>query len=70
LYNAWNPVTWASPACPPNVQFYSDMPIAYPNGVPLWIKSGTAWSPGTDFVTVDGMPAVHLSGLTRTCAAL
>jgi hypothetical protein len=41
---------------------YSDMPIAYPKGVPPWIKSGTAWSPGTDFVTVDGMPAVHLSG--------
>lgn len=55
---------------PAEWQFYSDMPIAYPKGVPPWIKSGTAWSPGTDFVTVDGMPAVHLSGLTQTCAAL
>ena len=26
--------------------------------------------PGTDFVTVDGMPAVHFSGLTPTCAPL
>ena len=59
-----------SPACPAGVRFYSDMTIAYPGGAPPWIKPGTSWSPGTDFVTVDGMPAVHYSGLTPTCAPL
>jgi hypothetical protein len=70
VVHAWNPSALTSPACPPGVAFYSDMTIAYPKGVPPWIQPGTTWSPGTDFVTVDGMPAVHLSGLTPTCAPL
>ena len=70
VVHAWNPVTSTSPACPPDVKFYSDLTIAYPKGAPPWIKPGTTWSPGTDFVTVDDMPAVHFSGLTPTCAPL
>jgi hypothetical protein len=70
VVHAWNPVTPPSPACPPGVQFYSDMTIAYPQGVPPWIQPGSTWSPGTEFVTVDDMPAVHFSGLTPTCAPL
>ena len=70
VVHAWNPVSATNPACPPNVRFYSDMTIAYPKGAPPWIRPGTNWSPGTDFVTVDGMPAVHFSGLTPTCAPL
>ena len=70
VVHAWNPSAPTSPACPPGVQFYSDMTIGYPKGVPPWIQPGTTWFPGTDFVTVDGMPAVHFSGLTPTCAPL
>jgi hypothetical protein len=70
VVHAWNPVTPPSPACPPDVQFYSDMTIAYPEGAPPWIQPGSTWSPGTEFVTVDDMPAVHFSGLTPTCAPL
>lgn len=68
--HAWNPVASPNPACPKDVEFYADMTIAYPDGVPPWINPGTTWSPGTDFVTVDGMPAVHYSELTPTCAPL
>jgi hypothetical protein len=46
------------------------MTIAYPKGAPPWIAPGTTWSAGTDFVTVDDMPAVHLSALTPSCAPL
>ena len=70
VVHAWNPVPSPSAACPQDVQFYTDLTIAYPNGVPPWIKPGTNWSPGTDFVTVNGMPAVHYSGLTPTCGPL
>ncbi|HVQ52610.1 MAG TPA: hypothetical protein VMS92_21440 [Mycobacterium sp.] len=69
VVHAWNPSP-TSPACPQGLQFYSDMTIAYPEGVPPWIEPGATWSPGTDFVTVDGMPAVHYSELTPTCAPL
>jgi hypothetical protein len=68
--HAWNPVPSPSAACPPDVKFYTDVTIAYPKGAPPWITPGTTWSPGTDFVTVDGMPAVHYSGLTPTCEPL
>ena len=68
VVHAWNASAPTSPACPRGVKFYSDLTIAYPHGVPPWIQPGTTWSPGTDFVTVDGMPAVHFSGLTPTCA--
>ena len=70
IVHAWNPVAAPSAACPQDVTFYTDMTIAYPKGTPPWIKPGTTWSPGTDFVTVDGMPAVHYSELTPTCAPL
>jgi hypothetical protein len=70
VVRAWNPVAAPSAACPRDVKFYTDMTIAYPKGTPPWIKPGTTWSPGTDFVTVDGMPAVHYTELTPTCAPL
>lgn len=70
VVHAWNPVASTSAACPGDVKFYSDMTIAYPKGVPPWIQPGTTWTPGTDFVTVDGMPAVHFSDLNPTCAPL
>jgi hypothetical protein len=70
VVHAWNPLAPTSSACPPYVRFYSDMTIAYSKGLPPWINPGTSGSPGTDFVTVDGMPAVHFSGLTPTCAPL
>lgn len=67
VVHAWNPMTSPNGACPQDVEFYSDMTIAYPEGAPPWISPGTTWSPGTDFVTVDGMPAVHYTELTPTC---
>jgi hypothetical protein len=70
VVHAWNPVTSPSAACPSDVEFYTDLTIAYPEGTPPWINPGTTWSPGTDFVTVDGMPAVHYSELTPTCESL
>jgi hypothetical protein len=66
--HAWNPQSPATPGCPSDVQFYSDMTIAYPDGVPPWINPGTTWDTGTDFVTVNGKPAVHFSGLTPNCS--
>lgn len=68
VVHAWNPQPPSTVGCLPGVQFYSDMTIAYPKGVPPWIKPGTTWDDGTDFVTEDGMPAVHFSGLTPRCA--
>jgi hypothetical protein len=70
VVHAWNPVAAPSATCPSTVKFYTDMTIAYPKGTPPWIKPGTTCSPGTDFVTVDGMPAVHYSELTPTCEPL
>ena len=70
VVHAWNPVTSPSAACPHDVKFYSDLTIAYPKGAPPWINPGTTWSPGTDFVTVDGMPAVHYTESTPTCEPL
>lgn len=67
VVHAWNPKPSASPSCPADAQFYSDMTIAYPEGAPPWITPGSEWSAGTDFVTIDGMPAVHFSGLTSNC---
>jgi hypothetical protein len=63
VVHAWNALPSPSPTCPPGLRFYSDMTVAYPQTVPPWINPGAEWSPGTDFVTVDGMPAVHFSGL-------
>lgn len=61
VVHAWNPLPPEATGCPAGVEFYSDITIAYPQGVPPWIQPGTTWSPGTDFVTVDDMPAVHFS---------
>jgi hypothetical protein len=60
-------LTPASALCPEGVSFYSDLSIAYPKGAPPWIKPGTTWDVGTDFVTIDGMPAVHFSELKPNC---
>jgi hypothetical protein len=57
VVRAWNPK--AVEGCPPELQFYSDLTVAYPQGVPPWVKPGTQWAPDTYFTTVDGMPAVH-----------
>ena len=57
VVRAWNPKTVEG--CPPELQLYSDLTVAYPQGVPPWVKPGTQWAPYTYFTTVDGMPAVH-----------
>src|SRR3954471_2255740 len=67
VVHAWNPMTSPNAACPQDIKFYSDMTIAYPKGAPPWINPGTTWSPGTDFVTVDGMPAVHYTEWAPAC---
>jgi hypothetical protein len=67
--HAWNALPPKDAGCPAGVQYYSDMTIAYPKGVPPWITPGTTWTPGTEFVTVDGIPAVHYSDLAPRCQA-
>ncbi|MGW0159421.1 hypothetical protein ACWDUN_08865 [Mycobacterium sp. NPDC003323] len=67
VVHAWNPQPSSSADCPAHARFYTDMTIAYPETVPPWIQPGSEWYPGTDFVMVDGAPAVHFSGLTSTC---
>lgn len=67
VVHAWNAETSPSATCPRDLAFYTDLTIAYPKGAPPWISPGTTWSPGTDFVTVDGMPAVHFSNSPPTC---
>lgn len=62
---AWNPQP--GPGCPPSALFYTDLTIAYPQGAPPWITPGTKWDAGTEFVTVDGKPAVHYSGPPPVC---
>jgi hypothetical protein len=69
VVHAWNAMPASDPACPQNVNFYSDMTIAYPKTAPPWITPGSTWDVGTEFVTVDGMPAVHFSGLKPNCLA-
>ncbi len=59
VVRAWNPQPVNG--CPPDLQFYTDLTVAYPQGVPPWVKPGTRWSPDTYFTTVDGMPAVHFT---------
>ncbi len=48
IVHAWNPLPPSSTGCPPDVKFYSDLTIAYPEGVPPWIIPGTSWDDGTD----------------------
>lgn len=69
IVHAWNPRQERNSECPPGVAFYRDMTIAYPEGAPPWIKPDTNWDEGTDFVTVDGMPAVHFSNMNPWCRA-
>jgi hypothetical protein len=70
IVHAWNPLPPSSTLCPTDVKFYSDLTIAYPNGVPPWIQPGTTWDDGTAFVTIDGKPAVHFSNLKPNCLPL
>jgi hypothetical protein len=67
VVHAWNALSPNAVGCPAGVKYYADMTIAYPKGVPPWIAPGTTWSPGTEFVTVDGMPGVHYSDMTPRC---
>jgi hypothetical protein len=67
VVHAWNPQPAADAHCPRKFLFYADMTIAYPDGVPPWIQPDTTWDDGTDFVTVDGMPAVHFSDMVPSC---
>lgn len=67
LVHAWNPLPPKSTDCPPDIKFYSDLTIAYPEGVPPWIIPGTTRADGTEFLTIGGKPAVHFSGLTPNC---
>ena len=67
VVHAWDALPPSAIGCPAGVQYYADMTIAYPKDVPPWITPGTTWSPGTEFVTVDGMPAVHYSELNPNC---
>ena len=57
VVRAWIPIPVEG--CTPELQFYRDLTVAYPQGVPPWVKPGTQWAPDTYFTTVDGMPAVH-----------
>jgi len=61
IVHAWNPAPPTKPGCPADLQFYTDLTVAYPLGAPPWITPGTTWSPGTEFIRVDGMPAVHFT---------
>ena len=70
VVHAWNPLPSSAVGCPSDIQFYSDLTIAYWDGVPPWITPGTSWDDGTDFVTVDDMPAVHFSDLKPDCQPL
>ncbi|MEX7472053.1 hypothetical protein AB4Z39_20325 [Mycobacterium adipatum] len=67
VVHAWNALPSSSSACAADARFYADMTIAYPHGAPPWIRPGTQWYTGADFVLVDGAPAVHFSGLTSNC---
>jgi hypothetical protein len=62
IVHAWNPLSASDIGCPPGIEFYSDYTVAYPAGVPPWVRPGTSWTEGVDYVYVDGLPAVHFSG--------
>jgi hypothetical protein len=69
VVHAWNPRP--ADGCPPNLQFFADLTVAYPQGVPPWITPGTQWAPDTLFTTVDGMPAVHyVNQSAQSCTPL
>ena len=61
VVHAWNPLPPSTPGCPAGVDFYRDFTVAYPEGVPPWVKPGTSWTEDVAYTYVDGMPAVHFS---------
>jgi hypothetical protein len=61
IVHAWNPLPPKGIGCPPGVDFYSDYTVAYPQDVPPWVKPGTSWTHGVDYLYLDGLPAVHFS---------
>ena len=52
------------------MRFYTELTVAYPKGVPPWVKPGTSWSNTVDYIDVDGMPAVHFTDQGPTAAPL
>lgn len=61
VVHAWNPKSPKETGCPAGVQFYTDLTVAYPKGVPPWVKPGSTWSDTVAYTTIDGMPAVHFT---------
>jgi len=66
LYNpivvhAWNAQPAEAPGCPDGVLFFTELTVAYPQGVPPWIQPGTSWSDTAKYIDVDGMPAVQFT---------
>jgi len=61
VVHAWNPKAPSEIGCPAGVQFYSDLTVAYPKGVPPWVQPGSTWSDSVAYTTIDGMPAVHFT---------
>jgi hypothetical protein len=59
IVHAWNPLPPKTRGCPAGVDFYSEYTVAYPQGVPPWVKPGTSWTDDVDYTYIDGMPAVH-----------
>jgi hypothetical protein len=71
IVHAWNPKPAATPGCPTGVEFYSDYTVAYPEGVPPWVKPGTSWTEDVDYIYLDGLPAVHFTNQgPYSCTAL
>ena len=59
LVHAWNAKAPSVPGCPDGVLFYNDLTVAYPESAPPWVTPGTSWSDTVDYITLNGMPAVH-----------
>ena len=71
VVHAWNPEPADKPGCPAGVQFYTDFTVAYPEGVPPWVKPGTSWSADVDYINLNGLPAVHFKNQEPySCTAL
>ena len=64
VVHAWNPAPAEQPGCPAGVEFYRDVTVAYPAGVPPWVQPGTSWTEDVSYLFVDGLPAVHFSNQT------
>lgn len=71
IVHAWNPKPADKPGCPEDVLFFTELTVAYPQGVPPWIKPGTSWSDTARYIDVDGMPAVQFTDAgPYSCTAL